>query len=94
MACGGRNRSVQNLGTRKREDQSQGERLRRLDLHMHIHFECIPIGAFDPTPANSSTNDSNAKFITGGAAQNFADMQEPAAFKTYMIFADEIFALE
>jgi hypothetical protein len=49
---------------------------------------------FDPAPAGSSTDDADAQFITGGAAQNFENMQKPAALQTDTVFADEVFAFE
>jgi hypothetical protein len=90
--CG--NRSIKNLGARKREDQSQRERLQRFSLQAHIHLESIPIDMFDPTHAGSSTDDAYAQFITGSTAQNFANMQKPAARKTYAVFTDEVFAFK
>jgi hypothetical protein len=61
---------------------------------LHTHFEGISIDSFDPARSSSSTEDADAQFVTGNAAQNFANVEKPATRKTCSIFADEIFTFE
>jgi len=85
---------IENFGARKREDQSQWERIERFSLQSYIHFEGIVIDTIDVPDASSSADDSNPQFIAVGGTKDFANVMKPTPRKTYTVFVDKVFAFE
>jgi hypothetical protein len=70
------------------------KRRRRFGVQADPHFQRVVVDPFDSAFTDSIIEDTNAEFASFDAAENPANMIQPAPFNANAILFDEVFWLE